>query len=142
MRLTRTERIYRVTDSDLNGFGIMHGGRLLTVADETAFMSSHQHAGGTCLTKAVHQATFHRPAREGDTLLFKAILADVGHSSLWVPVVVSRADSAAVIMEATFVFVALDGEGKPRQIAPVASECADEQSLQMRIRKLRQGLQA
>jgi len=142
MRLPRFERNYRVVASDLNGYGLMHGGRLLTLADETAFMSSHQHAESACLTKAVHQTTFHHPAREGDTLLFTSVVADTGRSSLWVPIEVQRADTNELLMDAIFVFVALDDEGKPRQIAPVTTDCAEEHSLQMRIRTLRQGLQA
>lgn len=143
MHLSRFERTYRVAPHDLNGYGIMHGGRLLTVADETAFISSRLHAGGICLTRAIHQAVFHAPAREGELLRLTSVVALVGHSSLWIPVeVYAHGDSETLIMDAVFVFAALDAAGQPRQIEPVAAESEEEQILQDRIKHLRSGIQA
>lgn len=116
----------------------MHGGRLLTVADETAFMSAQRHSGGICLTRAVHQAVFHSPARPGETLLFSSVVAHTGRSSLWIPVWVhASAAPDQLIMEAVFVFTALDEQGRPRQIDAVLASSDEEQDLQRRIERLR-----
>lgn len=138
MRRSRFEHTHCVAASDLNGYGIMHGGRLLTIADETAFISSRLHAGGICLTRAVHQAVFHGPAREGDQLRLTSVVALVGHSSLWIPVEIRSYDQPdKLIMDAVFVFAALDEAGQPRQIEPVTAESEEERVLQNRIKKLR-----
>jgi len=73
---------YTVEASDLNHYGIMHGGRLLTLCDETGYLSARRHAGGNCLTRAVHQARFQHPAHVGEQLILQAVVGLTGHSSL------------------------------------------------------------
>jgi acyl-CoA hydrolase len=34
---------YTVTAADLNHFGLIHGGRLLTLCDEAGYVSAHRH---------------------------------------------------------------------------------------------------
>ena len=137
MRKSLSHRLYSVEEADLNAYGIMHGGRLLTVADESAFFSAYLHSGGTCLTRAVHRARFHHAVQHGDVIELISQVAWVGRSSLWVPIRVQRQGSEKVLMDAVFVFVALDGQFRPRLVAGAIAESEEEIRMQQQVLDLR-----
>jgi len=128
---------YCVRGVDLNHYGIMHGGRLLTLSDEVGFLAAHKHAGMDCLTQGVHQALFYQPARRGQNLVFEAQVAWVGNTSLWVPIRVYNQRAENVIMEAVMVFVAVDENMHPQHAPPVRPGSESEQRLHDRIQRLR-----
>lgn len=136
MRQSLSRRLYTVEAADLNAYGIMHGGRLLTVADESAYVSALRHAGSICLTRAVHRASFHHPVQLGEVIELVSQVAWVGNSSLWVPIRVVPQDRERVLMEAVFVFVALDARGRGRSVAGVEAESEEEKVLQQNIAEL------
>lgn len=133
---TRVTYEYTVKAADLNHYGIMHGGRLLTLADETGYLAAHGHAGWDCLTLGVNRARFYQPAHDGDVLTFSAQVALTGNTSLWVPV---SADLHAhqLVMEAVIIFVAVDQNMQPSPVPQVEAGTDAEQQLQFRMRKLR-----
>lgn len=138
MAATFVRRQYQVLQQDLNGYGILHGGRLLTLADETCYLSAKRHAGAKCLTRAVHQASFHQPAHALDILILEAQVGLVGTSSLWVAIEVRLNDThRPLIMDGIFVFAALDEQGKPRKIPPIRPETEMEKHLHARLKELR-----
>ncbi len=133
---------YRIAAADLNGWGVMHGGRLMTLADEAGFRAAFAHARRPALTRAAHDIGFHRQARAGELLHIEARLAGTGRTSLWTLVEI-RNEARALVMDGVFVFVALDARGKPAAVPPLApAQDARERAIRQRIRLLREQIAA
>ena len=79
-------------------------------------------ARGRVATVAVDGMKFHRPVKVGDEVSLFATLLRIGRTSLQIHVEAWRrsrdSDDSQMVTEATFTFVALDGEGRPRVVAP------------------------
>ncbi len=127
---------YPVCASDLNSYDIMHGGRLLTLCDEIGYLAARTHAGSDCLTRAVHEAQFHRAAHAGETLALRARVGLTGRSSLWTHIEVHADQTGSLIMDAVFVFVAIVGEHRSRPVPTIHAESYDELQLQQRLEQL------
>ncbi len=128
---------YKVVESDLNQYGIMHGGRLLTLCDEVGYISARKHDNHDCLTRAVHQARFHRAVQQGDNITLRARVGLTGHSSLWVFVEVISGGDTQCIMDAVFVFAGIDEHLKIRHVPAVRAENDAEKELQARLKRMR-----
>lgn len=129
---------YDIRSQDMNHYGTIHGGRLLTLADETGFLSAHHHAGQRCLTAGVYQARFFRSAATGERIEIEARVALVGRTSLWVPVRMWLAkEDQAPLMDAVYVYVAVDADGHPQPVAGISAQSPDEKALQARIGAMR-----
>jgi uncharacterized protein (TIGR00369 family) len=130
---------YDIRSQDMNHYGTIHGGRLLTLADETGFLSAHGHAGQRCLTAGVYRARFHRSAGAGEQIEIEARVALVGRTSLWVPVRMCLTDKDHTpIMDAVYVFVAVNDQGRPEPVAAITAETEEEKALQARIQAMRE----
>jgi len=131
---------YKMTISDLNRYGVMHGGRLLTLCDEVGYIAARKHAGGDCLTRAVHQAQFHHAIQEGEEITFRARVGLTGHSSLWVFIEVINPKNGHCMMDAVFVYAAIDENWHVRQVPAIHADTDEEQQLQARLKSLRDTL--
>ncbi len=129
---------YTMTASDLNRYGIMHGGRLLTLCDEVGYVAARKHAAGDCLTRAVHQAQFHHAIEEGTQLTFRARVGLTGYSSLWVLIEAISTRDGRCMMDAVFVYAAIDEHRHVRAVAGLRAETDAEQQLQARLRRMRE----
>jgi len=129
---------YTMTASDLNRYGIMHGGRLLTLCDEVGYVAAHKHAAGDCLTRAVHQAQFHHAIEAGEQLGFRARVGLTGYSSLWVLIEAISSRDGRCMMDAVFVYAAIDAHRHVRPVAAVRAETDEEQQLQARLRRMKE----
>jgi len=138
---TAIRRDYTILTSDLNGYGFMHGGRLLMLADEAGFLAAHDFCKTDCLTVAVHQARFHRPAYKDERLILKAQVAFTGKTSLWVPVSILMANEH-LVMEAVVVYTAVDAQRSPVKVPAVTANNATEHQLQADIIRLRKFVQS
>ncbi len=137
---------YRIAASDLNGYGLMHGGRLLTLCDEVAYLAARRHVDAICLTRAVHRARFHQGLRAESLIDISARLGLVGHSSLWVAVEVTPpspgsldAEASRAAMDAVFVFAAVDRNLRPVSVPPLKQKDVDP-VLAQRLGRLRDSL--
>lgn len=116
--------IMMVTDTNL--FGTVHGGVIAKLVDECGGMAAARHSGGTAVTATMDEMAFLAPVRVGDLVHARAQVTWVGRSSLEVEVEVTaeRWDEAAAprthVASAHLVFVAIDAEGKPRAVPPLA----------------------
>lgn len=135
--ITRTS--YHIQPGDMNQYGSIHGGRLLTLADEIGFLSAYRHAEeNRCLTVGVHQARFYRGAKAGLRLDIEARVALTGRTSLWVPIRMTLAEeNGDAVMDAVYVYVAVDGRGTPAPIPAIIAETEEEKILQTRILAIR-----
>jgi len=135
---TRVEQSYTVTAGDLNHYGLAHGGRLLTLADNIGYIAARGFCCSDCLTVAVHNARFHRPLKENARLTLRAEVALSGGSSLWTPVSICEQGRNDPAMEAILVYVAVDKAMRPVTTRAVSTRSEAERSLQLDILSLKQ----
>jgi uncharacterized protein (TIGR00369 family) len=109
--------------TDANVAGNVHGGVIMRLADTAAGLAAIRHAGGLCVTVSVDELTFLEPVHVGEVVMLHASVNDVGTTSLECGVrveaenpITGRRVHAAT---AYFVFVALDADGRPRQVPPL-----------------------
>lgn len=106
--------------ADTNPAGDIFGGWLMSQMDLAAGNMAALTSRGRAATIAVDGMRFHRPVRVGDEVSLFAKLTKRGRTSMHVHVTAWRRgrekDESEKVTCATFVFVALDGEGRPRPI--------------------------
>ncbi len=129
------QTLHRVTDRDLNAYGLLHGGRLMTLADEAGFHAAFAHAGTRCLTRAVHGLGFSRSIGPGSLIELRACAIMAGPHSIWTWV--EAFEHGKVAMSGAFVFVAVDEAFRPVEVPVIEPTNAAERKLQNRVRRLR-----
>ena len=115
-----------IKDKLLQPWGIVHGGEVMKLVDTAAGIAAIKHAGGMCVTVSIDEMSFLHPVHVGDLVTVRASVNDVGTTSLEVGVRVEVEDVLSGERKHTssayLVFVALDEEGKPRAVPPLATE--------------------
>lgn len=110
------------TPQDTNAAGDIFGGWIMAQVDVAGSIAAYRRAGGRVATVAVDSLQFHQPVLVGDLVSCYAEVVKVGNTSITVHVEVfverdSREGIARLkVTEANLVYVALDGNGKPRQV--------------------------
>jgi acyl-CoA thioesterase YciA len=109
--------------ADANPAGDIFGGWLMSQMDLAAGNVAARRAGGRCATVAVDALTFLRPVLVGDEVSLFAEVVGEGRSSMRIHVEAWRrpraGDDQLKVTEATFTFVALDAQGRPRLLPPL-----------------------
>jgi acyl-CoA hydrolase len=120
--------------TDANTLGNVHGGEVMKMVDTAAGLSAAKHCRGPVVTVAMDEMNFIEPVFVGDVVTVKAMVNDVGRSSLEVGV---RVEAENVVTgrrvhtsSAYLVFVALDREGRPRPVPPLVAETDEERQRQ------------
>lgn len=125
------EQVYMVFPNDLNPNDTVFGGLIMAQMDRFAAVVADRHAGGVCVTASVDAVHFVAPARRGDVLIFNASVNRAWTTSMEVGVKVDAqscdGSNRRHILSAYLTFVALDGAGIPRPVAPVQPETEVEQ---------------
>jgi uncharacterized protein (TIGR00369 family) len=120
--------------TDANVAGNVHGGVIMRLADTAAALAAIRHAEGLCVTVSVDEVSFLQPVHVGDVVSLRASVNDVGTTSLECGVRVEAENpiSGRSVHAATayFVFVALDDDGRPRGVPPIAVETEIERRRQ------------
>ncbi len=110
--------------ADTNPSGDIFGGWLMAQMDLAAGNAAARRARGRCATVAVDKMTFHRPVLVGDEVSFYAAIERIGRTSMVIHVEAWRrardSDEIGLVTEATFTFVAIDENRRPREIPPEA----------------------
>ena len=108
--------------ADTNPSGDIFGGWLMSQMDLGASVLARTRAEGRVATVAVEGMAFHRPVRVGDLVSIFAELVGEGRTSVTLEIEawVSRQQSGErlKVTQATFVFVAVDGNGNKRPLPP------------------------
>ncbi|MDM4772650.1 acyl-CoA thioesterase [Solimonas sp. SE-A11] len=124
------EQVYMVFPNDLNANDTVFGGLIMAQMDRFAAVVADRHAGGVCVTASVDAVHFVAPARRGDVLIFNAAVNRAWTTSMEVGVKVDAqsydGNNRRHILSAYLTFVALDSAGKPRPVASLQPETADE----------------
>lgn len=103
--------------ADTNPAGDIFGGWLMSQMDIAGGIVAHQYARHRVVTVAINAMTFHEPVYVGDLVTCFAEIARVGTTSITVHVIATarrgRSGETVKVTEGTFVYVALDHDGKP-----------------------------
>jgi len=107
--------------TDTNPSGDVFGGWLMSQMDIASGIAADKRAKGRVATVAVTGMTFHRPVYVGDVLCCYVEIPKVGRTSITTHVeawVQRRGEEGQHIKvtEGIFTFVAIDEDGKPRQV--------------------------
>jgi acyl-CoA thioesterase YciA len=106
--------------SDTNPAGDIFGGWVLAQMDLAAGIVAVQRAAGRVATVALDRMAFHRPVYVGDLVSCYAKVTRIGRTSLTVEVdtfvVRGRTGEEVKVTEGHFTMVALDAEGRPREV--------------------------
>ncbi|MCW2820630.1 MAG: putative acyl-CoA thioester hydrolase [Marmoricola sp.] len=116
----------------VNLLGNVHGGEVMRLVDSTAGAVAQRHSGGPAVTAAMDEMAFLAPVHVGDILRATAQVNWAGHTSMEVGVRVesepwNRAGTEPVhVASAYLVFVAIDADGRPREIPGLQPQDAQE----------------
>lgn len=113
-----------------NVAGNVHGGEIMKLMDNAAYVVAHRHARSNVVTARVDELTFHHPIMVGNLVVCHAYLTFVGKSSMEVAVVVEVEDlyketSRICALTAYFTMVALNAGGHPVRVP--ALKLSDEE---------------
>ena len=133
-----------VLPNDTNTLGNLMGGRLMHWMDIAAAIAAQKHCNCPVVTASVDNVSFNNPIKLGNVLTIEAKLTRSFNTSMEVYLKVWGEDLLHQYQyesnEAYFTFVALDPNGKPREVPKVIAETAEEKRLYegaLRRRQLR-----
>ena len=110
--------------ADANFYGDIFGGWLVGLMDLAASSVASRHSGGRAVTAAMDAVSFLYPVRPGDEVSVYARLISVGRSSMRIVVETWQRDrdgeSTAKVTQASFTYVAVTADGKPRPVGGAA----------------------
>lgn len=105
---------------DVNNNGDIFGGWVLSQMDIAGGIIASRRAKGRVVTVAVEAMTFHQPIKVGDVVSIYGEISKVGRTSMHITLttIVQRKlhPEEIKVTEGTYIFVAIDEEGKPREV--------------------------
>jgi acyl-CoA thioesterase YciA len=112
--------------ADTNPAGDIFGGWLMAQMDLAAGNAAARRARGRCATVAADSMVFHSPVFVGDEVSLYADIVRVGRTSLSIRIEAWRrsrdGDDCFKVTEATFTFVAIDDQRRPRPVPAADSQ--------------------
>ena len=112
--------------ADTNPAGDIFGGWLMAQMDLAAGNAAARRARGRCATVAADSMVFHSPVFVGDEVSLYADIIRVGRTSLSIRIEAWRrsrdGDDSFKVTEATFTFVAIDEQRRPRPVPAAPSQ--------------------
>lgn len=128
--------------SQANVSGNVHGGEIMKLMDNAAAAVARKYARSNVVTARVDELQFHLPIFVGALVTLTATIAYVGRTSMEVIVNVDVEDLESDsepkrALSAYFTMVALDKEGRPREIPPLHPDTEEEKSLYQEIKSRR-----
>ena len=119
-----------VLPNDTNVLGNILGGRVMHYMDICAAMSAYKHARSPVVTASVDRLNFLAPAKMGDILILKSSVNYTGNTSMEVGVRIESENTISGEINHTasayLTFVSLDEQRKPKKVAEINPETADE----------------
>jgi acyl-CoA hydrolase len=123
-----------------NFFGNVHGGHVLHLVDNIAYVCAARYAGTVCVTASVDRVDFYEPIHVGELLNLVARINYVGRSSMEVEVNVYAEEIATGKVRHTntchFTMVSLV-EGKPHEVPRLISRTREDKAryIQAKMRR-------
>jgi acyl-CoA hydrolase len=117
--------------ADANNGGNVHGGVIMYLCDEVAGIAAVRHSGCRVVTVAMDRMTFLHPVYVGHLLTLKATVNAAWKTSMEVGVRVEaeniRSGETTATSTAYLTMVALDDEGRPTPVPPIAPATPEEE---------------
>jgi acyl-CoA hydrolase len=127
---------------EANSAGFVHGGIVMKMCDEAAGIAAVKHSRCRVVTAAIDRMTFLHPVQIGQLLTCRASVNAVWRTSMEVGVRVEaenpRTGEVRHTSTAYLTMVAIDDDGQPIEVPPLAVESADEQRRQREAELRRQ----
>ena len=115
---------------DANVLGHVFGGVILSMMDKAAAVAAFRHARAACVTVSIDRVDFREPIHVGDLVVMQASVNFVGRTSMEVGVRVEAEELTTGRRRHTnscyLTFVAVDRNGRPLEVPPLAPETPDE----------------
>lgn len=129
---TRITKLMRPQQA--NFAGNVHGGEILSLMDETAYLCASEFAGSYCVTVSVDNVRFEDPIRVGERVELEAAVYDVGDSSMHIGVDVyardpQEAEEPRQTNRSFFTMIALGEDGDPRPVPDLVCETDRDREL-------------
>lgn len=106
--------------ADTNANGDIFGGWVMSRMDQAGGIAAVERAEGRAVTIAVEAMTFIQPVRVGDVLEVFTEIESIGRTSMRIHIEAwarrFRQNLRDKVTDATFTFVAIDDNGRPRPI--------------------------
>ncbi len=127
-----------MSPQDANIAGNVHGGVVMKLIDDAGGAVAYRHARSNVVTVSIDRLSFTHPVFVGDLVTFKASINMAGTTSMDIGV---RVEAENLITgevrhaaSAYLTYVALDANSKPKAVAPLILENAEQE------RRFRQAL--
>ncbi len=127
---SRTEQVQILSQSTLNGYKRLFGGKLMEWIDIVAAVTARRHSGKNVTTAAVDSLEFTSAAYANDTLVLIGTITYVGTTSMEVCVktyVEALSGERRLINKAYVIMVALDEDEKPARVPGLICETEEQQ---------------
>jgi acyl-CoA hydrolase len=129
-RASRVETAQIVLPGLTNTHGTIFGGILMQWIDIAGGIASGRHSGGPVVTASMDRLHFLNPVRLGEIVVLQAQVNFAGKTSMEVGVRVFAENEATLERRQTtrayLTFVAVDENGRPRDVPPLVLETAQE----------------
>jgi acyl-CoA hydrolase len=120
-----------VLPNDTNALHNLRGGKILHWMDIASAIAAGRHAGAVVVTASVDNVSFENPIKTGDVVTIRAKVTRTFRTSIetYIEVVAENIPTGTQYKcnTAYYTFVALDSNGRPKPVAPIAPETEDEQ---------------
>ena len=125
-----------------NHYGSIHGGMILKLADEAAFVAATKHARKNVVVASMDHIEFRHPVNVGDLLVLSASIFHVGRTSMDVEVKIQaekiKQGRKVDIGCAYLTMVAIDKKGRPTQVPGLILKTKEEKEKNREIRLRRE----
>jgi len=125
-----------------NHYGSVHGGTILKLIDEAAFVAATKHARKNVVVASMDYIEFKHPVGVGDVLTLRASVYHVGRTSMDVEVEIEtekiKQGKILKVGSAYLTMVALDEKGKPAEVPRLILKTKEEIQKNKRIKLKRQ----
>jgi acyl-CoA hydrolase len=115
---------------DANTAGHVHGGAIMRLCDEVAGIAAIRHCGTRVVTAGMDRMTFLIPVHLGQLVTVRATVNAAWRTSMEVGVRVEsehvRTGEVRQTSTAYLTMVALDDDGRPTEVPPLAPETPEE----------------
>lgn len=128
---SKAEQSYHIMPRDINGFGRLFGGQLMSWIDQIAGIVGARHSKSIITTVAIDNLHFKAGAYLNDMVVLVGRITYVGNTSMEIRVdtyVEDRKGIRRMINRAYVVMVAIDDDGNPHKVPGLIVETEAEKA--------------
>ncbi|MBI2342744.1 MAG: acyl-CoA thioesterase [Deltaproteobacteria bacterium] len=138
---TRNILMQLMQPTTANVYGYVHGGEIMKLVDEAAFVSATRLARTNVVTASIDHHSFKAPVHIGDLLILKSQVNFTGATSMEVGIRIEverlRSGETCKVGAAYLTMVALDDAGRPTPVPQLVCESAPDRARHRRAQERR-----